>query len=273
MPDTTTLDAAPRRELHVFYVLDTSGSMQGQPIQRLNRAMEETTQALKQLARHNGDAKVKIAVMEFNSTVRWMQPAGPEDMEDFFWQDLSAAGMTYVGAALDELNSKLSRHAFLSSMTGAFLPVIIFMTDGYANDDYQAALGRAMQNRWFRKATRVGFAIGDAPDTEMIAKLVGDSEAVIRTNDLGVFAKLLRFVTVSASTIASVSHTTDEAAGGAAAVRYALDDADISYAEVSSGVNYTPEQAAVDFGVDTSQDDFDEFGGFGDDGWMMDDEW
>ena len=85
MPDPTTLEAAPRRELHVFYVLDTSGSMQGQPIQRLNRAMEETTQALKQLAYHNGDAKVKIAVMEFNSVVRWMQPAGPEEMDDFFW--------------------------------------------------------------------------------------------------------------------------------------------------------------------------------------------
>ena len=270
MPDPTTLEAAPRRELHVFYVLDTSGSMQGQPIQRLNRAMEETTQALKQLAYHNGDAKVKIAVMEFNSVVRWMQPAGPEEMDDFFWQDLSAGGMTYMGAALDELNSKLSRHSFLSSMTGAFLPVIIFMTDGFANDDYDEALGRAMQNRWFRKATRVGFAIGDSPDTEMIAKLVGDSEAVIRTNDLGVFAKLLRFVTVSASTIASVSHTTDEAAGGAAAVRFALEDADISQAEINPGVTYTPEQAAADYMVD------DGFGGGfnnADDGWADDDEW
>ncbi len=238
MPRTDSRGGAMRPELHVFYVLDTSGSMRGNPIGRLNRAMEETVTAMQQVAAHNSNAQVKIAVLEFNSTCRWIQPAGPEDLEDFFWQDLAASGLTCVGAALRELNDKLSRNAFLSSMSGAYLPVIVFMTDGFANDDYEPELQRILQNRWFAKATRVGFAIGKNPDTEMIAKLTGDSEAVIRTDDLGVFARLLRFVSVSASTLASNSHTADSSVSGAEAVRVALGNAGMSTQQVNPDFVY-----------------------------------
>lgn len=243
MPSFGDLGSVPRRELHVIYVLDTSGSMSGLPIQRLNRAMDATVDALRQMARHNGNALVKIAVMEFNSQCRWVQPAGPEDLDDFFWSDLTASGMTYMGTALKELNTKLSTKEFMSSATGAFLPVIIFMTDGYANDDYETELAKIMQNSWFRKATRVGFAIGRNPDVQMIAKLVGDTEAVIRTEDLGVFARLLRFVTVSASMLASTSHTTSSAASGSAAVQQALIEAGVNPNDVNPGFEYKEPQA------------------------------
>ena len=141
MPSTDRLTESPRKELHVFYVLDTSGSMDGAKISALNHAMEECTEALKTLAKSNGDAKLKIAVMEFNSGCKWITSNGPEDLEeDFEYEYLQAGGLTDIGAALRELNNKLSRHAFLNSMTGALMPVIIFMTDGYATDDYTRAL-------------------------------------------------------------------------------------------------------------------------------------
>lgn len=238
MPLRTNMTAAMRPILPVFYILDTSGSMRNQPIGVLNRAMDNTISALQQVAAHNSNAQVKVAVMEFNSSVRWIQPAGPENLEDFFWQDLAASGMTNMGAALHELNNKLSRNAYLSSMSGAYLPVIIFMTDGYANDDYEPELAKILTNRWFAKATRVGFAIGKSPDTEMIAKLTGDSEAVIRTDDLGVFARLLRFVSVSASTLASNSHTADSSVSGAEAVRMALGTAGVDAQQVGAGFEY-----------------------------------
>ena len=259
MPNFDSFESVPRRELDVIYVLDTSGSMNGLPIQRLNAAMGNTVDALQQMARHNGNAHVKIAVLEFNSMCRWMQPAGPEDLEDFFWTDLEASGMTYMGTALKELNSKLSRHAFLNSMTGSFLPVIIFMTDGYANDDSEVELAQIMQNKWFRNATRVGFAIGRNPDVQMIAKLVGDSEAVIRTEDLGVFARLLRFVTVSASTLASTSHTVDAAASGAAAVASAINDAGVDRDQVAPGFDYKEQDV---FPQEPGTSDWDDISGW-----------
>lgn len=229
MPDTSNFSPVPRKDLHVFYVLDTSGSMTGLPIEQLNRAMEETVGTLRQVAKHNDNANLKIAVLEFSSDARWAQPSGPEEVADFIWDDLKAGGLTSMGAALDELNDKLSRSKFLGSMTGALMPIIIFMTDGMATDDYKGALENIRHNNWFKRATKIGFAIGADPDVDMITEIVGNPEAVIRTDDLALFAKLIRFVSVTSSTLASRSQTTSTAVSGAYVVSQARAEADPSY--------------------------------------------
>lgn len=229
MPSINSLTESPRKELHVFYVLDTSGSMEGVKISALNHAMEECTEALKTLAKSNGDAKLKIAVMEFNSGCRWITLNGPEDLEeDFEYEYLEAGGLTDIGAALKELNSKLSRHAFLNSMTGALMPVIIFMTDGYATDDYAGALGEIRKNRWFTRGTKIGFAIGDDPDIKMLSEIVGNSEAVIKTTDLDLFKRLMKFVSVTASMLVSQSATTESASTAEDIMKQAKEELGIS---------------------------------------------
>ena len=228
MPRINNLSESPRKELHVFYILDTSGSMEGAKISALNHAMEECTAALKTLAKSNGDAKMKIAVMEFNSGCRWITSNGPEDLEeDFEYEYLKAGGLTDIGAALKELNSKLSRHEFLNSMTGALMPVIIFMTDGNATDDYQKALQEIRKNRWFARGTKIGFAIGDDPDYKMLSSVVGNSEAVIKTTDLELFKRLMRFVSVTASMLVSQSATTNAVNTGGDIIRQAKQEMDI----------------------------------------------
>lgn len=227
MPNTDNLKEVPRKEMHVFYVLDTSGSMDGAKISMLNHAMEECTDALKDLAKSNADADLRIAVMEFNSGCKWITSNGPESLEDFVMDKLDAGGLTDIGAALKELNSKLSRHAFLNSMTGALMPVIIFMTDGYATDDYAKALDEIRKNRWFARGTKIGFAIGDDADVKMISSVVGNSEAVIKTTDLDLFRRLMKFVSVTASMLVSQSTTAETATTGADIVTMATESSDI----------------------------------------------
>ena len=214
MPSPSELEKTPRRELHVFYILDTSGSMSGTPIATLNNAMTETVEVVRQQAKSNADALVKISVLEFNSGFRWLQPQGPEEMEHFIWKDLKAGGLTDMGAALKELDSKLSRHAFLNSMTGAYLPVIIFMTDGYATDDYKKALEQIRKNRWFERGTKIGFAVGEEADAEMITEIVGSAEAVVQTDNLELFARMLKFASVTATMLCSQSRTDDSEISG-----------------------------------------------------------
>lgn len=200
-----TLDPMPRKDLHVFFVLDTSSSMKEYgKIEMLNRAMKETLNALQEEARKNADAKLNVAVLEFNSGFRWITANGPESLEeDFIWDDLSAGGLTDIGMALGELNKKLSRHSWLGSMTGALMPVIIFMTDGQATDNYKKYLDEIRQNRWFANSVKIGFAVGDSADVDMIAEIVGNIEAVIQTNDLETFRKLLVFASVRSSLLRS----------------------------------------------------------------------
>jgi uncharacterized protein YegL len=254
MPSLENLEKPPRRAMHIFYVLDTSGSMQGASIAQLNRAMEETVEALKDVAKGNSDAELKIAVLEFSSGCKWIQPKGPEDMEDFVWEDLTAGGMTDIGSALKELDSKMSRNAFLSSMTGAFLPLVIFMTDGYATDDYVKPLEEIRKNKWFARATKIGFAIGDNPDINMIADVVGNGEAVVKTSDLSVFAKMIKFASVTSSMLNSTSRTTEEGATGADVVKSALDDGTIQKKDIATGAGTMPEPPAIP----TQDDDVDD---------------
>lgn len=215
MPDIYDLHESARKEMHVFFVLDTSGSMEGERIAALNRAVREMLPVLRQKAKSNADALLKLAVLEFNSGCRWLNPSGPEPMEYFVWEDLKAGGLTAMGAALKELDSKLSRNQFLSSMTGAYLPVLIFMTDGYATDDYKSALLQIRENKWFSRGVKIGFAIGDNPDASMIADIVGGGEAVARTDDLELFARLLEVSVVTASLLCSTSRTTSQRITGA----------------------------------------------------------
>ena len=260
MPTMDKLTESPRKDLHVFYVLDTSGSMEGAKISALNHAMEECTEALKTLAKSNGDAKLKMAVMQFNTNCSWVTYNGPEDLDgDFMYEYMDAGGLTEMGAALRELNSKLSRHASLNSMVGALMPVIIFMTDGYATDNYQDALEEIRKNRWFRRGTKIGFALGDDADTAMIASVVGNKEAVIQTTDLELFKRLMKFVSVTASMLVSQSATTETASSGADIIDRAKKDMDLSD-------SITPDVSDDDYSKEPDT-------GGADDGWGDDNEW
>lgn len=244
MPNYASQNPIMRPELDMFYVLDSSGSMNypnSEPITVLNRAMQSTLQAVRLENENNRDADVKVAVLDFNSNCRWLNPAGPERLDSFMYEDLTAAGGTHMGAALRELNSKLSRRGFINAMGGNLMPVIIFMTDGFPTDDYESELEKIKQNKWFSHAVRIGFAIGKNPDQEMIAKLTGSSETVIRTRDLGVFAQLLRWVSMTSSMLSSqVKSSTGETGTtrniGADAVR-----------EAKRQAGYDPDDLKPDF--------------------------
>ena len=131
-----------------------------------------------------------------------------------------------MGDALKELNSKLSRHAFLDSIAGNLMPIIIVMSDGYANDEYLKPLEEIKKNRWFKRATKIGFAIGDDADLEMLAKIVGDSEAVIKTTDMSMFSKMIKFVSVTSSMLVSTSSTSETAPSAADIVAQAKTEVD-----------------------------------------------
>ena len=198
-----------RPVLNLFYVLDTSGGFNtpdGKPIAVLNRAVPQALSAVNMEAgdARNSNARIRVSVCGFNSYCRWLNPEGPQDLDAFSYEPLTAVGGTNVGTMLRELNSKLSKQGFINAASGNLLPIIIFMTDGFATDEYEGELERIRKNNWFKHAVRIGFAIGRNPDTKMIAELTGSSETVIRTDDLGVFVTLLRFVSQTSCVLGSM---------------------------------------------------------------------
>lgn len=193
-----------RRTMTLFFVVDASGSMDGSKMGTLNAAVEEVIPEIRKISGENADAAIKIAVLEFASGARWITPA-PMDAEDFTWSFLNAGGLTDFGDACKQLDEKLSRKAFMSDVAGSFAPAIFLLSDGEPTDDYQPELKKLKENNWFKKAIKVAVAIGDDANRDVLAEFTGSKEAVLTVHTPEALAKMIRFVSVTASQIGSRS--------------------------------------------------------------------
>jgi uncharacterized protein YegL len=204
MPSTINTEKIARKLLPIIYVIDTSGSMIGDRISSVNEAMHDAVGIMKEVSDDNPTAEIKIGVIQFDTDARWITK-GLVYLEDYYWNDLSAGGVTDMGAALGLLDKALSRSQLLSSDIGYKAPVVIFMTDGYPSNDYIGSLNKIRKNKWFACASKIGIGIGDDFDGKVIAEIVGNSEAVIQVSETETLKKLIRVVSVTASMVGSKS--------------------------------------------------------------------
>jgi uncharacterized protein YegL len=193
----------PRRTMVLFFIVDTSGSMDGDKIGAVNTAVREVVPEIRDISNENADALIKIAVLEFSSGVKWHTPNGPVDSNDYNWSNLDAAGTTDFGAMCRALNENLSTKAFMAEATGSFAPALFLLSDGEPTDDWQSELEKLKQNNWFKAAVKVALAIGDSADHDVLKAFTGSIETVIDVKNKAMLIKMIKFVSVRASQVAS----------------------------------------------------------------------
>ncbi len=198
------VDATPRRTMVLFFIVDTSGSMKGEKIASLNTAVAEVMPYVDDISSKNPDAQIKIASLEFSSGCEWMYPQ-PMEPENYNWRDLEAGGLTDFGDACNELNSKLSKKEFMQDAVGSYAPAFILMSDGEPTDDYKHGLNKLKGNPWFKSGIKTAIAIGNDANLDMLAEFTGNNEAVFTVHDKEQLKKIIRFVSVTASQVASSS--------------------------------------------------------------------
>jgi uncharacterized protein YegL len=195
----------PRRTMVLFFIIDASGSMDGSKIGAVNTAIEEVIPAIREVSDENADAQIKVAVLEFSSGARWITAGGPVEADQFRWNFIEAAGTTDLGAACKALNEKLSQKAFMQEATGSYAPAIFVLSDGEPTDDYSPALDTLKQNNWFKAAVKVAVAIGDDANKDVLKEFTGTMEAVLEVHNVATLKKMIKFVSVRASQVASKS--------------------------------------------------------------------
>ena len=188
-----------KKELVIFFIIDTSGSMSGAKIGAVNTAIREVLPVLRGIG--GSDANIKIAVLSFSTNAHWVSP--PVSVEEFMWEDITAVGWTDFGAALNRLCEKLSRKEFLNSSTGYAAPVTILMSDGQPTDSWLAPLELLRQNNWFKVATRIAIAIGNDADKKVLEAFTGSPQAVLVSHTPEDLKKLIKIVTLTSSQIGS----------------------------------------------------------------------
>ncbi|SEK74335.1 Uncharacterized conserved protein YegL, contains vWA domain of TerY type [Ruminococcus sp. YRD2003] len=202
--DPLSATGVSRKSLVIFFLIDTSGSMKGKKMGELNTVMEELIPEIRKVG--EADTEVKVAVLTFSTDVRWMYST-PIPIEEFEWARLRASGVTSLGAALKELNVRMSRNGFLNSPSLSFAPVIFLMTDGYPSDDYKAGLKELQANSWYKFGLKAALGIGNEANDNVLAEFTGSPDTVVHAYSGGQLAQMIKIIAVTSSQIGSKSMT------------------------------------------------------------------
>lgn len=191
-----------KRQLVLFFIVDTSGSMMGTKITSVNVAIRSVLPDLQDAG--GADIDLKVACLKFSTGCEWMYPT-PIAAESFTWQALQADGVTDLGMAFEELDKKLSRHEFLTAPSGSVAPVLFLMSDGEPTDDYLSGLNKLKNNNWYKNAIKVALAVGDDANKDVLKEFTGNIEAVITVHTPESLKKWIRKVSITSSMIGSKS--------------------------------------------------------------------
>jgi len=182
------------RRLPVYLLLDTSGSMSGEPIEAVKNGVQMMIHSLRQNPQAIETAFVSIITFDSAAT----QAVPLTDLASFRMVDLKASGVTAMGAALELLADKLQNEVARTTpeQKGDWKPLVFIMTDGVPTDDWQRGYNKL---KAANKGLIVGCAAGlDADDA--VLKQIATSVVRLDNADSESISKFFQWVTASVST-------------------------------------------------------------------------
>lgn len=209
--DKSVKNSAPtlKRVLPIIFMIDTSGSMRGKRIAKLNESMCNVLNILTKKSKEHVDSEIRIAVLKYSSGCEWVTK-GFVGIGDFQWKNINTGGMTDFGAAIRELNSMLSRSALFAGAVQYCVPIIINITDGTPTDNWENGFELIKQNKWFDVSKKICITIGDDADVAVLKKFCGTEEGIIRAEDISNLKSLIAAISVSASMMSGGSQIINE---------------------------------------------------------------
>lgn len=200
--DVTKFASSKAKPLPIILLLDESGSMSGDKINKLNEAVrkmlgsfkKEETQASEFLVsiigfggRDNGDGTGAHIIN---------LPTSATEIE---FGGVSAMGITPLGGALKLAKGIVEDKEQTPSR--AYRPLVVLVTDGYPNDNWEQPFVEFVEYGRSAKCDRMALAVGGDTDMGMLQRFVaGTGHEVFTTDQADGIVKFFKFVTMSVVT-------------------------------------------------------------------------
>lgn len=210
MKDKTLYDGIKRQELHLLFVIDNSGSMEGEKIGAVNNAIRDIVTIMPEIQEDTSDADIMISALTFSDDTKWVYNE-PKKVDEFKWKDIRTEGGTNLSLTYSELAKFLCKKSSGGKMPdiGGVAPIIILMSDGMPTSfDWEDRLKELKKKGWFNVALKYALAIQiDTQEAmDVLSKFTGNPETVLKVYTAEALRQVIKVIAVTASKVKSKSN-------------------------------------------------------------------
>ena len=182
------------RRLPVYLLLDTSGSMHGEPIEAVKNGVQVLVSTLRQDPYALETAY--LSIITFDSSAKQIVPL--TELSMFQMPDIQASGTTSLGDALSLISNKMDTEVVKTTFEqkGDWKPLVFIMTDGEPTDDFRKGLAEFKKQKF---GMVVACAAGQGANTNTLKEI---TEVVVQldTADSATIKAFFKWVSASVST-------------------------------------------------------------------------
>lgn len=195
------------RRLPIYFLIDISESMVGDPIEHVQEGMRTIIQELRMDP--YALETVFVSIIAFAGKAKMLVPL--TELYKFYPPTFPIGGGTSLGDGLEFVMADIDNSVQKTTMDvkGDWKPIIFLFTDGTPTDNYNSAFQK-WNDRYRQHCNLVVVSIGDNVNTSILAKLT-KNVLILKNTDKESFTQFFKWVTASIKTSSvSVSERGDD---------------------------------------------------------------
>ena len=184
------------RRLPIYFLIDVSESMVGEPIEQVQDGMADIIRELR--TDPYALETVFVSIIAFAGKAKKISSL--TELYNFYPPKLPIGGGTSLGVALDFLMHDLDTAVAKTTADakGDWKPIVFLFTDGNPTDDYEKAFDRWNQ-KYRRTANLVVISLGDNANMNIFGRIT-DNVLLLKNTDAESYKNFFKWVTASIKT-------------------------------------------------------------------------
>lgn len=184
------------RRLPIYFLIDVSESMVGDPVQQVEEGLAQIIQALK--TDPYAIETVWVSIIVFAGQARTLVPL--QEIINFYPPRFPIGGGTSLSKGLGHLMYELRRNIVKTTyeQKGHWKPIVFLFTDGVPTDDTRQVI-QEWKDNWQRTANMVAVSFGTETDTQVLRELT-DNVLLFKNTDVAAYKQFFKWVTDSIKT-------------------------------------------------------------------------